>query len=634
MKRMCLLAVLLVQLFPVCTKAQVDGAFWWGYYEEPASTELVRYLGLGQPDTYDAAILLRNTATALQGATIQGLRFQLRNAGNISGVKAWMSHALPATGADADICVKDVADKELKSLGDGYVEVVFDAPYALVDSLYLGFTFTVAADADNSGKIPLCCAGQNTHEDAFFFRTYNLLPAWQVLGGQKYGDLMLQALVANTSLAQNAVVLESMDDFNADATQNGHAAVRLTNKGAMGITSLTYTIEAEATGEKSDPITYEFSTPITGIDTKAEVLLPVVGGSQPVRENVTLTLQAVNEQPNESGAQSLKAQRTTLLQGSRRRVLFEEYTGTWCGWCPRGTAAMEWLSEHMDDDVVLVAVHQGDPMEISAASTSYSSLIASNTKGYPKVNINRNIWCDPYHGTDANAMTYDNIYVQNDVERELAFLPEAAIDLKATWNENRTGFMAETDILFQCNIEDAPYALAFVLLADGLKGTGTNWTQSNSYAALADYVDYFTGTPLVPYVTGAENMTGVSYDRVAVAAWNIQDGIANVVKAPLKAGEKQTYSFEPTLPTLPLVKDKDKLRLVAILLNTETGRVVNAAISNIDLGTPPSGIAQPISAAESAPYTYDLQGRRTKVAAGGVYIQRQPDGTSRKYINK
>lgn len=634
MKKVSMLVVLFTIFLPVGSKAQADDAFWWGYYEEPAHTSVVRYLGLGQPDTYDAAILLRRSTAALESATIHGLRFQLRNADNISKVKAWMSHALPATGEDADICTKNIPASELKSLGEGYVEVTFDTSYTLVDSVFLGFTFTVASDADNTGKIPLCCAGMDTHQDAFFFRTYTLLPQWQVLGGQKYGDLMLQALISNANMSQNAVSLNSMTDFNADDTHNGHAAVNLTNNGAKGVKSLTYKLVSDNSNEQSESITYELPAPITGVGVEAEVLLPVVGGSQPTTDDVTLVLQAVNGQPNESGEQSVKAKRTTLLRGAARRVLFEEYTGTWCGWCPRGTVAMEWLSEQMGDDVVLIAVHQGDPMEITDASTSYASMIESNKKGYPKVNVNRGIWCDPYHGTDAGAMTYDNIYVQNDIKRELLFLAEADIALHPVWNADSTSFKAETEITFQYNRDDAPYSLAYVLVADGLKGTTAGWGQANSFAALSNYVDYFTGTPLVSLVEGAETLTGVSYNRVAVAAWSIRNGIANVLSAPLKAGELQTYVFQPIMPTLPLVKDKSPLQLAAILLDTRTGRVVNAAISPFTASEEvPSGISSSRIMDNTSPI-FDLQGRRTKTSTSGIYIQQQTDGTTRKVLKR
>lgn len=45
-----------------------------------------------------------------------------------------------------------------------------------------------------------------------------------------------------------------------------------------------------------------------------------------------------------------------------KKVLFEDYTGTWCGWCPRVTNAILELKEQTDD-LVVIALHVDDEME-------------------------------------------------------------------------------------------------------------------------------------------------------------------------------------------------------------------------------------------------------------------------------
>ncbi|MFD2516716.1 Omp28-related outer membrane protein [Salinimicrobium flavum] len=44
-----------------------------------------------------------------------------------------------------------------------------------------------------------------------------------------------------------------------------------------------------------------------------------------------------------------------------RKALFEDYTGTWCGWCPRVTNAILLIKEQTND-IVVVAVHYQDDM--------------------------------------------------------------------------------------------------------------------------------------------------------------------------------------------------------------------------------------------------------------------------------
>lgn len=74
----------------------------------------------------------------------------------------------------------------------------------------------------------------------------------------------------------------------------------------------------------------------------------------------------------------------------RKNVLIEDYTGTWCGWCPRVSYAMKLLSEQTES-AVFVAIHRApvglqDPY-IYENADELEQLI--NTPGYPKGFINR-----------------------------------------------------------------------------------------------------------------------------------------------------------------------------------------------------------------------------------------------------
>ena len=69
----------------------------------------------------------------------------------------------------------------------------------------------------------------------------------------------------------------------------------------------------------------------------------------------------------------------------KKRVLVEDYTGTWCGWCPRISYAIEKLEE-ATDDAVIVAAHQGDPMQFNKISSLMS---AFSVNGFPTGIVNR-----------------------------------------------------------------------------------------------------------------------------------------------------------------------------------------------------------------------------------------------------
>ncbi|KAF2520145.1 Omp28-related outer membrane protein [Flavobacterium salilacus subsp. salilacus] len=78
----------------------------------------------------------------------------------------------------------------------------------------------------------------------------------------------------------------------------------------------------------------------------------------------------------------------------RKRVLIEDYTGTWCGWCPRVAYGIE-LVHQQTNDAVAVAIHRPSSNPSSPVYDPYnydtSELENSlgGSGGYPKSYLNR-----------------------------------------------------------------------------------------------------------------------------------------------------------------------------------------------------------------------------------------------------
>ncbi len=77
------------------------------------------------------------------------------------------------------------------------------------------------------------------------------------------------------------------------------------------------------------------------------------------------------------------------------KVLVEEATGTWCGYCPYGHDALEALEEQFNDDVVILAYHGGpnanptqntEPMMLTEGQNLINKL---GVNGYPNAGIQR-----------------------------------------------------------------------------------------------------------------------------------------------------------------------------------------------------------------------------------------------------
>lgn len=70
-----------------------------------------------------------------------------------------------------------------------------------------------------------------------------------------------------------------------------------------------------------------------------------------------------------------------------KKVVLEEFTGEWCGWCPEGAQVMKDNIAANPGKVIGIAVHDGDPMEIP----SYNSWIKTLTgvTGFPNGSVDR-----------------------------------------------------------------------------------------------------------------------------------------------------------------------------------------------------------------------------------------------------
>jgi len=70
-----------------------------------------------------------------------------------------------------------------------------------------------------------------------------------------------------------------------------------------------------------------------------------------------------------------------------QKVVLEENTGEWCGWCPEGAKIMDDAIAANPNTVIGVAVHDGDPMEIVNYNTWHKAF--TGVGGFPNGNVSR-----------------------------------------------------------------------------------------------------------------------------------------------------------------------------------------------------------------------------------------------------
>ena len=241
-----------------------------------------------------------------------------------------------------------------------------------------------------------------------------------------------------------------------------------------------------------------------------------------------------------------------------RTVVYEEGTGTWCGWCVRGLVGLKDMAHYHDDGSWIgIAVHNGDPM----VDATYDSALGINS--FPSGKINRKS-----SSVDPGLSSLEGAY-----SSERAITPLAKIDITdKSWNTSTREITVEVTTNFALDLTSADYNAALIIVEDAVTGTASGYAQANYYASNGiDMIDWeginwrYLGNP-IPATDMVYNHVG----RSLVGGWA---GVAGSIPASVTYGTGYTYTFTHTLPA---DQNEDEIELVAIVLDNQTGLIENA----------------------------------------------------------
>ncbi len=606
------LTALLIAL-PMCAKATPmlhEGVansnegeqLWWGYFNESEAASLYYngYLGYGSATTLDAAICIPAGHPIAGGATIKSVRFWLGD--DISGISSdltvWIASSLPSTVSSATY--KQVVPKT--SLKARLNEVELTTPYSVNNGeCYIGYSFSISKKC-----YPVMCGGADA-ENALFYRWSGR--SWENYSGSGYGKLAFQVLL-------DGVVLNDYDvkptDFGTSYVLKGSQVdvpVKIANGGKETVTSIAYTITTN--GSTTDEKTCTVGN--LAFNNTTTLSIPFAADSDSKKYDKTLTITKVNGKANESAKNTATGMLITITEKPTPVPVVEEFTGTWCGWCTVGYDGMEKTNETFGDKVVLIAAHNSDPMEIA----DYSPIM-NRVSGFPSSFINRTIDAYPSAGN----LKY---YLQN----SLNDVTVGDIKAKATWADaNQTKIKVDTDTRFVYSDDNGQYGIAYVLVEDGLTGTGSSWAQANYLSGNSNYAQDY---PF--WYSAGSKVTGIVFNHVAVGAWNIENGMNGSVSPAFAAGETQQYSTELNIASKSVIQDKTKLKVAVLLIDRSTGGIVNASETTIGEGEP-TAVESIGAKAVRELERYTLDGRKIGGPQTGVNIVKMSDGSIRKVLVK
>ena len=563
---------------------------------------------------YDVAIRLDGNSFA--GAKVTGIRFYLLDDQYTTNVSGWTSTTLGDTPTGEEV---DVTDIIVPSSENDWNEVRFSTPVEVpADGLYCGYSLTITryVSTIQGTGYPLALGDESSiNDNGFFFRFTGY--DWESI--PNVASLCMQVIL--TDVPQGASI--SLPDYVI--VKPGEAPqVTLSVYDHSGSSSLSIEYTYSINGQSgTGTATNNNANTLLGAANDFDIELPAIAETGEYPLTVELTKVNGNDNANDN------AQATTTIAVTdldiKHRAVVEEYTGTWCGYCPKGYVAMEYMAEKYPEDFIGLAYHDDDPME------GRNVVMPSSVTGFPAAHLDRaSGQIDPYLGAGSTEMGIEQDWLDRCNEPS-----PAAIEVEASLSDDLETVSVTSRTAFALEGTDG-FKVAYALLADGMTGTGRSWQQRNYFGGSSTGLDLDLWDQ---FLNGGSYVT-VEFNDVVILAPDSK-GVTGSVPAEITVGEwnKHEYTFTLsdatsayTASTVSLVQAPWKLRVVAMLLNAD-GEIVNAAKCNVSTPAGVNGVEssmdEPVEVAR-----YSLDGRLLSEPERGVNLVKMSDGTVRKVIVK
>ena len=241
-------------------------------------------------------------------------------------------------------------------------------------------------------------------------------------------------------------------------------------------------------------------------------------------------------------------------------IVVEEGTGTWCGWCVRGAVYLDSMHLMHPNDAHLIAVHNGDPMVVTAYDAGIGTLIS----GYPSTLVNRATVSDPQ----------DIFTDYNNSINDFGFATLAAA---VTYNSSTRLLTVNASANFAVNL-NGDYRLALVATEDGVTGTASGYNQANYYSGGNN--GPMGGFENLPNPVPAAQMV---YNHVAREILGGFSGQSGSLPTAIVAGTPYSHTFTWTIPATYNVSN---MHLVLMLIDNDAtpNRILNATGASVVTG--------------------------------------------------
>lgn len=606
-------------------------------FSYPAEGAKLQYFGNSKAETYDVAIRIADPTFV--GKQVTAVSVVLCEGAGATDPKGWLSSELLLDSKKKN--APDIATVSATISDDNVLTATFSEPYTMTAAgVYVGYSITIPSKpltfgAQNPNPVATCSS-----PDGMYIHSTRTNLKWSSLA--QYGVASTMEVTLSGEFGDPAVGVVSVAKVR---TEEGSSSVvvpvTVANYGSQAVNSMELTYKygdseaATVSADLATPVSAKFGTQQT-----VEVALPAYATST----TLTVAVSKVNGVVNTLADASASAPFTVMTFVPELRPLMEEYTGLWCGWCPRGWVAMEEMTEAYPQDFVCVSYHSNGSSNPYGGGEllQYVADFPNNPNGFPTAFFNRSLNIDPYYGAGDDPMGVRDLWLQLRQEE-----CPANVSTELSWADaEHTRLVCRSTTKFIEDVAGSDYRVCYVITGNGFRTVyaynadgsinveeSTILIQSNYYSGREAEDD----SPLwAQFVNGASSVVDVVYNDVAMAISGNQEAFEGALKANTDYSHEFEFDYgkitnlDPKNPANILPAD-GKLRCVAVLL-TADGKFVNSNKSELIETTSVADAMVDSNAAVIGTEWYDLQGRKAVNPANGMYIRldRMSDGTARR----
>lgn len=497
----------------------------------------------------------------------------------------------------------------------GWNVIELPAPYQLDipagGQLMIGFEY----EQPTKTSTPLAMAQEGDIYDTYYYKKAGQQYRWTLAGLRPYGNLCVQCIVEREHYPEVLVRASGLETLNfANLGDMLPFSFSVKNRGTNVLEAQALTFDVKIDGEKVATV----SNPEAIAPGAVITIQDSVATDDLASGNHTLTID--NAVAGDEELDYVYPLNASFMAFSgvypRQKHMIEQFTSTYCTYCPMGTSMLRILTSSRDD-IIWVGVHGNLNGGVDPFSTNQGDSVMAymNANSYPSAAFDRHTGWE-YADQLVNVISYYEEYHEQIAEELGAFFDNisaaeptfASISITSMVDAGtREGTVtvsgeltSDFDALMGDDCKLTVYLTEDSLIARQLNsGSWVSTYQHNGVFRCA--LGSVKGVDLARTDDGYCNEFSVTVPE----AWNLSNlNVVAFISRPLTNGIGGKYSD-------------------MYVINAESARVVNSL----------DGVEEILTDDDAVPVEYyDVMGRRMNTPAQGINIVRMSNGTTKKVL--